>query len=219
MKRLMSLIILLSISLNVFANPFVKVTSKNPDLEYHNHETYEVWYDAAQKNPAFVIWTLTEKEALLAEEAKLKRKSSFDTCGSSATHQDYTKSGYDRGHMCPNNDRDWDQTNMENTFRMCNICHQTHTLNAGIWKTWEERAHDFAKKYGQVTIICGPILSEVQSTIGKGVAVPQRFFKVFIANGKIIGCYIFEQNRDKEYDYTIDDLQKVAGLTFEIKQD
>lgn len=213
MKRIISFFIIVLLFTTATANDYVKVTPTS-NLEYHNHDIYEVWYDTVLHNPAFVIWDLTFEEATLSDAVNGNRSSSFKKCGSSAKHADYSGTGYDRGHMCPNNDRDWSKESAAETFRMCNVCPQLPSLNRGSWKHYEEYGHQLAKKYQLVTIACGPIYSSKVNCLDKGnVTVPDSFFKVFIVNGKVYEALIF--NQDGSYRSAgISEIERVTSLAF-----
>lgn len=212
MKKLISFISFFFIAIFLFANEHISIVS-DVEYEFHKHETYEVWYDVENHSPAYVIWDLTFEEANLSDAAKDNRKSGgFTKCGSSAKHSDYNKTGYDRGHMCPNNDRDWSKESSAETFRMCNICPQTPALNRGVWKDFEAYGHKLAKKHQLVTIACGPIYNNTLTNrifIGSSkVRVPEAFFKIFVYN-KNVECYIFCQNNT----YRKVDLSQIEKFT------
>lgn len=215
MKKLIALFLLCS---PLFANEYLKITSteKNKKLEYHNHETYESWYDIEYKNPAFVIWDLTFEEAKDSDDASGNRSSSFKKCMSSATQDVYAKTDYDRGHMCPNNDRDWSKEAAAVTFKMCNIAPQTSKLNRGSWQKYEKRGHELAYKHMLVTIACGPIYNNSNEYIGD-VRVPDRFFKIFVVNRKIIEAYIFNKNGGDPIHVSEKEIERVAKIKFEVK--
>lgn len=201
---------------NLSANEYIEV--KYPgELEYHNHETYEVWYNTNYNNPAFVIWNLTFEDALLSDSADNRATSRFKQCGSSAKENGYTKSGFDKGHMCPNNDRDWSIESSLNTFRACNICPQTIALNRGNWKKYEAYAHNLAKRYQLVTIVCGPLYTtnDRLSLVGD-IIIPNAFFKIFIINNKVFECYIFYQNNTFEQ-VPIDKIEELTKFKFTVK--
>lgn len=212
MKKLFS-IILLSIAFSVFAAE-VKYIGED-EVEDHNHYYYELQLDTVTHNPAWVKWTLTADEAIEAEAVD-NRTNNFRKCNVTATKSsikaDYNKTGFDRGHMCPNNDMDFSVDGASTTFFMCNMCPQTPALNRGIWKKYEEKGHKLAKKYGQVEIICGPTYDDFNSiaVIGKtGVYVPSGFYKVFIYND-VIECYLFTQENKDPAETT---LEKIFELT------
>ena len=66
---------------------------------------------------------------------------------------DYTKSGYDRGHMAPAADMKWNKQAMEESFYMSNICPQNPNLNRGDWNDLEEKSRQMAKKYLEPCIL------------------------------------------------------------------
>lgn len=51
---------------------------------------------------------------------------------------DYAGSGFDKGHLCPADDRTATREAMNETFLMSNMQPQTHHLNAGAWKSLED---------------------------------------------------------------------------------
>ena len=69
-----------------------------------------------------------------------------DVRGAKAYTGDYTKSGYDRGHMAPAADMKWSKQAMEESFYMSNICPQNPNLNRGDWNDLEEKSRQWAKK-------------------------------------------------------------------------
>lgn len=93
--------------------------------------------------------------------------------------RDYTHSGYDRGHMAPAADMKWNETAMEESFLLSNICPQIPELNRGRWKELEEQIREWVQRDSALLITCGPIVSTPRKTIGRHeIVVPTRFFKV-----------------------------------------
>ncbi|MDI1480251.1 DNA/RNA non-specific endonuclease [Polyangium sp. y55x31] len=100
------------------------------------------------------------------------------------THDDYTGSGYDRGHMVRSEERTRSPEDNKVTFLMTNILPQYHDLNAGPWLRLEEHCENLGRKQGkQLFVMAGGILKrgkKATKTIGKGVAVPDTFFKIVV---------------------------------------
>jgi endonuclease G len=146
---------------------------------------YTLCYDADKKTPLWVAWELTEEEVTTGSE---KRADSFvpdpDVKGAKAYTQDYTGSGYDRGHMAPAGDMKWSKQAMAESFYMTNICPQVPNLNRGDWNDLEETCRKWAKKYGRIYIACGPIYTaKTVKRIGNHqVGVPDAFYKVVLLN-------------------------------------
>ena len=135
---------------------------------------------------------------------------------------DYMRSGYDRGHMCPAADNKWDAEAMRESFLLTNICPQNHNLNAGDWYEMEMQCRAWAKNWGGVYIVCGPLLYRCQhKRIGEHkVVVPEAFFKVVLClkgTPKAIG-FIYKNekgNRPKgDYVNTIDEVERLTGFDF-----
>ena len=92
---------------------------------------YTLSYNADYKTPQWVAWELTKKETKGKEGRTDKFLPDPDVRGAKAYTGDYTKSGYDRGHMAPAADMKWSKQAMEESFYMSNICPQNPNLNRG----------------------------------------------------------------------------------------
>jgi len=79
-----------------------------------------------------------------------------------STLDDYASSGYDRGHMCPGGDCNWDDEGRDETFLLSNMCPQNPNLNRGDWKEIEIACRKWAKQYDNIYIVCGPIFFKSQ---------------------------------------------------------
>ena len=145
---------------------------------------YTLSYNADYKTPQWVAWELTGKETKGKEERTNKFLPDPDVRGAKAYSNDYTKSGYDRGHMAPAADMKWSKQAMAESFYMSNICPQNPNLNRGDWNDLEEKSRQWAKKYGAVYIACGPVYDHGKpKRIGNNkVAVPDAFYKVILIN-------------------------------------
>lgn len=147
---------------------------------------YTLSYNADYKTSQWVAWELTRKETKGKEGRTDKFLPDPDVLGAKAYTSDYTKSGYDRGHMAPAADMKWSRQAMEESFFMSNICPQNPNLNRRDWNDLEEKSRQWAKKYGAVYIACGPIYDTKRpKRIGNNkIAVPDAFYKVILINDK-----------------------------------
>ena len=139
-----------------------------------------------------------------------------------ATNADYTRSGYDKGHMAPAADMKWSVTAMKESFYFSNMCPQHPELNRRKWKDLEEKIRDWAIADSAIIIICGPIVEDSVQKIGKNrVVVPQKFFKVilspFVDNPRAIG-FLFDNERSVEplgtYVISVDSIETLTGMDF-----
>lgn len=97
-------------------------------------------------------------------------------------HDDYTGSGYDRGHMVRSEERTKTPADNEATFLTVNLLPQYHDMNAGPWLRLEEYCQRLAQKEKkELFIIAGGIFPKKPETIGKGgVAVPESTYKIVV---------------------------------------
>lgn len=186
------------------------------------HTGYTVSYNSDWCTPNWVAYELTKDETYGHEERTDHFDPDPDVKGVCPTYRDYSRSGYDRGHMAPAGDMKWDETAMRESFYLSNICPQDHNLNKGDWNTLEEKARYWARKFGNVYIVCGPIMSKNPETIGyNNVAVPDAFYKVFLTqiNGEWQTIGFVFQNQPGErplisYCKSVDDIEKITGIDF-----
>ena len=182
-------------------------------------KAYTSLYDNNMRIPRWVAWHLTRQHAY----GKLSRKSAQFAEDESlarprATNFDYMSSGYDRGHMCPAGDNKWDNQALQETFLFSNCCPQRHGLNSGAWNDLEIQCREWAYKYGDIYIVCGPVLRGNQhKTIGKNrVVVPEAFFKVVMCmNGtpKAIGFIYEHQGSSRSMEAHVCSVDKVEQIT------
>ena len=196
---------------------------------------YSVSYNSETKNPNWVAWHLTKshtygsfqrREEVFSEDESVKAPR--------ATNNDYFNSRYDRGHMCPAGDNKWDKEAMTQSFLFTNICPQNHGLNKYEWNDLEIQCRDWAREYGAVDIVCGPLYSSKggrykvgsshdpqQKTIGRNkVWVPDAFFKVVLCRQgrpKAIGFFYRNEGVKQlktEAVRTVDEVEALTGIDF-----
>ena len=155
----------------------------------------------------------------------------------SADLSDYRRSGYDRGHLAPAADFSFDKSFMNETFYLSNITPQDHGLNGGIWNDLESQVRRWAKRFGRVYVVTGPVLekraAQYKSIGPNKVAVPEFYYKVILApryrshedrlsredTGRISAIGFIFPNENCEgsiYDYscTVDEVEKRTKIDF-----
>lgn len=185
---------------------------------------YMVSFNKDMRLPNWVAWHLTAEHATGSSKRDgIKFEEDTDVPSPRATHADYIRSGFDRGHMCPAGDNKWSDKAMKESFLMTNICPQHPNLNRGDWNEMENACRDWAKEYGDLIVIAGPIFyNQNHKKIGKNkVVVPEAFFKVVLTLGddepKAVG-FIYKNNkgnRSKDsYVNSVDDVERITGIDF-----
>ena len=185
---------------------------------------YTSSYNRLTKNPNWVAWHLTRdhtRGAYLREQEVFTEDE--DVRLPRATDQDYYSSRYDRGHMCPAGDNKWSSEAMTQSFLFTNICPQNHGLNKYEWNDLEILCRDWARKYGAIDIVCGPLYDGqgTQKTIGKNkVWVPDAFFKVILCRKgtpKTIGFVYRNEGRKQSMEKavrTVDEIERLTAIDF-----
>ncbi len=136
----------------------------------------------------------------------------------SASTADYTKSGYDRGHLCPAADMSHNEVAMRESFYMSNMSPQAPSLNRGRWKSLEELVREWCKDKGELHITVGAVLKSGLPQIGtNGVSVPESYYKVIysVSDGEMIGFIMENKKLDgdvKSYATTIDNIEDIIGI-------
>ena len=174
--------------------------------------------------PDWVAYELTAEETR-GEASRVDKEFSmdFNYKGKQAMREDYSGSGWTRGHMAPAGDFMWDDSAMSETFYFMNICPQREELNNNDWQYLERQVRAWARKYGKVWVVSGPIVGDnVYGTIGRDhVVVPDAFYKaVLVHDGKRYQSIAFVMGNDAERYWlqdcalTIDDLEERTGIDF-----
>lgn len=97
---------------------------------------------------------------------------------------DYTGSGYDRGHITPSADRTRNEADNSATFWMSNMMPQVPELNRGVWGDLEDYCRQLVQQGKELYIVAGPLGSK--GAIGKKekITVPAKTWKVIVVLDK-----------------------------------
>ena len=156
-----------------------------------------------------------------------------------ARHADYTNSGYDRGHLCPSDDRDSTAEENKTTFILTNIVPQAPQHNRETWRLLEEYCRAQIATNHELYIVAGTYGKGGEGDIGKAesiaagkLTVPAALWKVILIlpNGQNDLQRITEQTRTiavwipntntsasqpwSNYRVSIDELEKRTGYDF-----
>lgn len=201
------LLIIISLLLLIHMNTYGQSHYELP--EYYGqspifHLGYTLLYDGDNNIPLWVAWELNRTKL---PNLKISRQSKFkpdpELGVRSLSHDDYTNSGYDRGHMCPARDCCESGQSMLESFYMSNVCPQKSELNRKIWGKIEDKCDTWALNYfDKLYICCGPIMNGqgtyFHSQNGNRIWAPHKFFKVVAAKdkeGNFIGTgFIMDQD-------------------------
>ena len=188
-----------------------------------NRKGYTVSYNKENKIPNWVAWHLTSDHADGVYRRTGGYQEDTEVPKPRATKEDYDTTRWSHGHMCPAADNKWDKKAMIESNLLTNICPQDRSLNSGLWNGIERNCRKWAKEYGDLYIVCGPVLlNREHETIGENkIVVPEAFFKVVLCadstNCKGIGfiCRNTDGNRKKDlYVNSIRQVERITGYRF-----
>lgn len=193
-----------------------------PSNDLVKHTYYTLSYNEKYEQANWVYYSLTDSMVIKGgSERSNKFKVDKMVSTGSAKSADYTKSGYDRGHLCPAADMDFNPIAMEESFLMSNICPQAPDFNRGIWKELETEVRNWAKKENKLYVVTGPVFNDNKGTIGQEeVLVPGYFFKILYEETdqpKIIAFVFPNRKSDRplaDFAVTIDEAEKLTGFDF-----
>lgn len=202
-----------------------KVTATHTnEIAFVKHTFYEIGFNTKFHLPAWTFYSLTKEHLALAN---LERKGSFVKDPllnfSQAKSDDYSATGFDKGHMVPCEDMSFSETAMHETFYYSNCAPQTTELNRGEWKVLEELSRNWGKEYGEVIVISGPVFEGNLKTIGEDkIPIPNVFYKVIMRHElqthKAISFLMPNSTSPlaelKHYVCSIDSVEKLTGLDF-----
>lgn len=200
---------------------------------FRNHG-YMAGYSELRGDPLWVIYAL----APAPEDApRLKRPSRFAADWRSLTrigHDDYDRSGYDRGHMAPNHAISvlYGKTGQLDTFLMTNIVPQTPALNERVWERMEEAELDhLAPRFGKLWVTTGPVFEGSTERLHSSfrVEVPDACYKIYAApqpDGAapkllafIVPQTVKGHERLDQFAVSVDEVERRTGLDFFPKLD
>ncbi|MCU0469412.1 MAG: DNA/RNA non-specific endonuclease [Arcicella sp.] len=156
------------------------------------------------------------------------------------TPTDYARSGFDRGHLCPSDDRDGVLEDNQETFFMTNMVPQAPEHNRGIWKNLEEYQRTLTQQGNELYVIAGTIgeggtgSSNFARKIGRkeNITVPASLWKIIVIlpvgqndvqrineNTKIIAVNIPNENALgieswRKYAVSVDEIERLTGYDF-----
>lgn len=193
---------------------------------------YSLSYNRSKATPNWVAWRLDSTWIGTApRQDDYRPDPALPAAWYHVTDNDYSGSGYDRGHMCPSGDRTRSIPDNSATFLMTNFVPQLGENNQGPWNDFENYCRTLAGQGNEIYIITGP--QGNIGTIASGqIVVPKFTWKVVIVlpNGtndvarvsratRAFGIIVPNQlplngNAWRNYRVTVDAVEYLSGHNF-----
>ena len=131
---------------------------------------YTVEWNASIRHSSWVAFYWDKTTA--AEETSVQRKNNFkwdidiSRNQGSVSSADYSKNGYDKGHICASEDRVFCQEANDQTFYFSNMSPQFSSFNQGFWKELEARVRTWGRatltgRYDTVYVVKGGTINRL----------------------------------------------------------
>lgn len=142
---------------------------------------YVLSYNSKTKTANWVSWQLNRSWIGAADrQDNFRPDDALPDAWYKVRPNDYTGSGYDRGHIAPSADRTRNEADNSSTFLMTNMMPQVPELNRGVWGDLEEYCRELVQQGKELYIVAGPVGS--QGALGKKekITVPAKTWKVIL---------------------------------------
>lgn len=178
---------------------------------------FAVMYSGVTRTPLWSAEYLTR--ARLNQAKTIDREDSFHEESrlpesARASLDDYSGSGYDRGHLAPNADMAT-RSQQYDSFSLANIAPQSPRNNRYIWRNIESATRYLTQQYGEVYTVTGVAFTDKKTKrLNKQVLVPSHFFKaVYIPAINQAGVYYAPNDESERIEViSLDKLSEQIGV-------
>lgn len=213
-------------------NQFITHTTKRNGKDY---PTYSLEYSYKYKHSYWIAYRFDNTTGGNVGRNEAYKPDPELPSQYAAKHNDYTNSGYTRGHLCALSDRQYSKEANQQTFYMSNISPQSgngFNQSGSAWNTGEDKVqawgYNISKSTDTLYVVKGGTIGEgmIKGYIKNEIAIPKYFFMAVLFrsgdNYKAIGFYMPHENlkddpdkKDpKKYLMSIDALEQETGIDF-----
>lgn len=213
-------------------NQFITHTTKRNGKDY---PTYSLEYSYKYKHSYWIAYRFDNTTGGNVGRNEAYKPDPELPSQYAAKHNDYTNSGYTRGHLCASSDRQYSKEANQQTFYMSNIRPQSgngFNQSGSAWNTGEDKVqawgYNISRSTDTLYVVKGGTIGEgmIKGYIKNEIAIPKYFFMAVLFrsgdNYKAIGFYMPHENlkddpdkKDpKKYLMSIDALEQETGIDF-----
>ncbi len=212
----------------------------DPDNYLVEKPQFALSYNRSRGISNWVSWHLSpEWRGDAARSKTFKPDPDLPAGYSTVRSSDYERTGFDRGHLCPSEDRDRSPEDNQATFALTNVVPQAPKCNRETWKYLEEYARKLVDNGSEVYLMAGATgtggtgeQGPATSLANGKITVPAALWKVLLVlpngdddlnrigpNTQVVAVYIPNQQSAAErkwqsYQLSVNDLEQRTGLRF-----
>lgn len=214
----------------VMGNP--SNAGENPNNYLMIKPQYALSYSRERGTPNWVAWQLNQSWlGSIERQDDFRPDDSIPSDWYRVKPSDYTRSGYDRGHVVPSADRTSTIQDNSATFLMTNIIPQTPENNRGAWRELEEYSRYLVKQGKELYIIAGVDGKSRKIGRKKEVTAPTYTWKIIVVldkpgqgvggisqNTRVIAVNVTNRQNTsddwKRYLVSVDEIEAKTGYNF-----
>ena len=190
----------------------LKIDHTGFSLGYSNHHRQSLW----------ACYELTSDQLNQPQHSRKDKFAVDPLVKVNPVHpKEYSKTGFDRGHLAPAADLSYSKAALADSFYMSNMSPQRPDCNRKLWLKLEKQVRFWAKTKHRIWVVTGPLFCEPSPKMGKtDIPVPAAFYKVLFAPGypvEMIGFIVPNSGSDRplqSFACPVDDVEKASGLDF-----
>lgn len=148
---------------------------------------YDFSYNNSKHEPNWTSWHLDSADlGSTARQDDFRPDTTLPSGWYEVTANEFSGTGFDRGHMCPSADRTASVADNQATFLMDNMIPQAPKNNEVTWENLEEYERTLVSEGDELYIISGGYGSGgtgskgYVTTVGNGVVVPAETWKIIV---------------------------------------
>jgi endonuclease G len=153
---------------------------------------YALLYDRSKNTAAWASWQLNQTWLGTLDRPPFAPDPDLLKPGPAVVPNDYTNSGFDRGHLVPAADRNRTHQDSAAVFYMSNIVPQAPDNNRGPWEALESYCRHLVRAGKELYIMAGPVgiggngSEGNAATIARGkITVPAALWKIIVVKEQL----------------------------------
>lgn len=207
-----------------YAGAPVAASNRFEKITLLKNRGYVVGYDETRRNPAWVAYRLHR----VRNRPDTSRRDRYNTdmrTVAKVSKNDYSNSGYSRGHMAPSFAMAvcYGKKAQNQAYLMSNMTPQKVPFNGGPWQELEhQELNNYAHNFHEIWVITGPVYDQkIDKLPGGGPEIPDAFYKIILDEKdnaiRAIAYLMPHEALSKELKYyltSIDRIEQLTGLDF-----
>ncbi len=222
MKVILALLSVLSFFPFLFAQDFNYLPAPVNNHQVLTYTEFSLSYNEEHEQADWVAYELTDEEIEINRDRCDCFARDENVTTGSAIDNDYTSTGFDRGHLSPSADNKATELSNRESFLFSNMSPQLPSFNRGIWEQLEEWVRSQARVQTTVYVVTGPVFINNLGKMGNNeVTIPGYFYKVLLrfdgSTAKSIAFllpHIGAVGQIKDYIVPVNTIETLTGIDF-----